>query len=121
VPATLSERVMTGLLRRELGFDGVIVSDDLDMAAIAAHHGIGEAAVGAIRAGCDALLLCRDRDHQRQAHQALLAAAEDDADLRAKVAASAARIRALKERHVTPPGDADAALALFAEHQARLF
>jgi beta-N-acetylhexosaminidase len=99
LPATLSRAVMTGLLRERLGFTGVIVSDDLDMKAIADHFGVGEAAVAAIRAGCDALLLCRDRDHQRIASAALIAAASADPALRARVAESAARIRALKRAH----------------------
>ena len=53
-PATLSHAVVTGLLRERLGYTGVIVSDDLDMKAIAATMGADTAAVGAIRAGCDA-------------------------------------------------------------------
>ncbi|MCE9576514.1 MAG: beta-N-acetylhexosaminidase [Deltaproteobacteria bacterium] len=99
VPATLSHAVMTGLLRERLGFRGVIVSDDLDMKAIADHVGVGEAAVAAIRAGCDALLLCRDREHQRIASAALYAAAIADPALRARIAESAGRIRALKWAH----------------------
>ena len=63
VPATLSRRVLGEILRGELGYRGVVVSDDLDMKAIADHIGVAESAVGAIEAGCDALLLCRDRAH----------------------------------------------------------
>src|SRR5690606_28348420 len=66
-PATLSEQVVSGLLRDKLGFKGVIVSDDLDMRAIAGTMGIDVAAVAAIRAGCDVLLLCRDPVAQAQA------------------------------------------------------
>ncbi len=108
VPATLSPAVIDGLLRRKLGYRGVIVSDDLDMKAVADHIGIGEAAVRAIGAGCDALLLCRDEAHQAEARRALIAAGERDAALRARLSESAARIRAMKEGHVarrraTPP------------------
>lgn len=56
LPATLSPRILQGLLREELGFDGVIVSDALDMAGASGGRGIPEAAVLAIGAGCD--LLC---------------------------------------------------------------
>ncbi|HEX7843696.1 MAG TPA: beta-N-acetylhexosaminidase, partial [Kofleriaceae bacterium] len=59
-PATLSEAVVTGLLRHRLGYRGVILSDDLDMRAIADHMGAGPAAVAAVRAGCDVVLLCKD-------------------------------------------------------------
>ncbi|HSS62650.1 MAG TPA: beta-N-acetylhexosaminidase, partial [Candidatus Limnocylindrales bacterium] len=54
-PATISPRVMTGLLRDELGFDGLAVSDGLDMRALSGERGIAEAAVLALIAGCDAL------------------------------------------------------------------
>ena len=57
-PATLSRRIVTGLLRDELGFDGVILSDDLEMKAIAASYAVPEAAVLAIEAGCDGVLIC---------------------------------------------------------------
>jgi len=100
VPATLSKKVITDLLRDQLGYAGVIVSDDLDMKAIADHFGIAEAAVGAIRAGCDALLLCRDEQHQALAHLALIHHAEQDSTFRARLGEAAARIRAMKDAHV---------------------
>ena len=59
-PATLSRRIVTELLREELGFDGVVVSDALEMRAISARLGAGEAAVQALAAGCDALCLGHD-------------------------------------------------------------
>jgi beta-N-acetylhexosaminidase len=65
-PATLSKAVVTGLLRGELRFDGVILSDDLEMKAIAATYAVPEAAVLAIEAGCDGVLICSG-DHQTQA------------------------------------------------------
>jgi beta-N-acetylhexosaminidase len=97
VPATLSRAAITGVLRERLGFRGVIVSDDLDMKAIADHVGVGDAAVGAVAAGCDVLLLCRDRGHQDQAREALLRAGEGP--LRARVAEAAARVRAMKAEY----------------------
>jgi beta-N-acetylhexosaminidase len=54
-PATISHKVMTGLLREELGFEGVAISDGLDMAGLSRDHGIPESAVLALVAGCDAL------------------------------------------------------------------
>ncbi len=60
-PATLSRGIVTGLLRRDLGFDGVVVSDDLRMGAIEQHYGIAEAAVRAISAGVDVLVIAQDR------------------------------------------------------------
>ena len=95
-PATLSEPVITGLLRGRLGYRGVIVSDDLDMKAI---RDPAAAAVEAIRAGCDALLLCRDEAHQAAAQQALIHAGERDSELRRKIGEAAARVRAMKRAH----------------------
>jgi beta-N-acetylhexosaminidase len=98
-PATLSPRVMTELVRERLGYRGVIVSDDLDMKAIAGD--VGRSAVEAIRAGCDALLLCRDEANQDAASAALIRAAETDAAFRARVGEAAARVRAMKRAHAT--------------------
>jgi beta-N-acetylhexosaminidase len=60
-PATLSRATITGLLRRELGWSGAVVSDDLRMGAIDKHWGLGEAAVLALEAGVDVLLIAEDR------------------------------------------------------------
>ena len=71
VPATFSRRIVEGCLRGELGFGGVIVSDDLEMGAIAETGPIGEAAVRAARAGHDLLLVCHTEAAQRAAATAL--------------------------------------------------
>ena len=87
---------MTGLLRDELGYRGVVVSDDLDMKAIADHYGIGEAAVQAVEAGCDVVLLCEDPDNQELAFDSLVRAAESRAGFHDRVQAAAASVRKLK-------------------------
>jgi beta-N-acetylhexosaminidase len=99
VPATLSRRVITELLRGELGYRGVVVSDDLDMRAIADHVGVADAAVRAVAAGCDALLICIHPDKHAAAWEALVRAGEAGADMRARIGEAAARVRALKQRH----------------------
>jgi beta-N-acetylhexosaminidase len=98
-PATLSAAVVTGLLRERLGYRGVIVSDDLGMNAIAAHMGVGVAAVAAVRAGCDVLLVCHHEDQQEVAEAALIREAEGDSELRRKIGEAAARVRAMKRAH----------------------
>ena len=60
VPATLSPNILTGLLRNELGFSGLVVTDALEMQAIASSFPEGEAAVRAIEAGADVLLMPTD-------------------------------------------------------------
>jgi len=74
-PATLSRPTITDLLRGELGWDGVVVSDDLRMGAIEQHYGLDEAAVLALAAGVDVLLIADDRlpDGRSAAHVALTA------------------------------------------------
>ncbi len=61
-PATLSENVISGLLRDELGYQGAVLSDDLEMRAIADHEGPGSAAVLSVQAGVDVLLACGTGD-----------------------------------------------------------
>lgn len=98
-PATLSEQVVTGLLRGKLGYRGVIVSDDLDMRAIAGTMGIDHAAVQAIRAGCDVLLLCCNEQYQQQAEEALIKTGEQDSEFRRRLGDAANRVRAMKKAH----------------------
>jgi len=78
-PATLSRRVVTGVLREELRYDGVILSDDLEMKAVAADYAVPGAAVLAIEAGCDGVLICGgDCDIKAAALEALVHAVEED-------------------------------------------
>jgi beta-N-acetylhexosaminidase len=95
VPATLSRRAIHGCLRAEIGYDGVIISDDLEMKAVADHWGVAESAVRAIDAGCDALLVCTDPNHVSAAHQALAGRADSEPMFAARLAEAAARIDAL--------------------------
>ena len=77
VPATFSRRIVTGLLREELGYQGVILSDDLEMKAVAASTPVPEGAVRALLAGCDGVLICSGKyDLQAQALEALVKAVE---------------------------------------------
>src|SRR5207248_11447079 len=72
-PASLSRAIVTDILRRELRYEGVIISDDLEMKAIANAYTAPEAAVLAIAAGCDAMLICSgDTDKQAAALEALV-------------------------------------------------
>jgi beta-N-acetylhexosaminidase len=98
-PATLSPRVIGELLRGELGYRGVVVSDDLDMKAIADHWGMEEAAPAAVEAGCDVLLLCKDAAHQEQSFEALVRAGEKRSGFRDRIATAAATLRRLKQEH----------------------
>lgn len=118
VPATLSHRAMTGLLREELGWDGVTISDDLEMKAVADHHSVESLAVGAIRAGCDALLVCSDLERLARAHEALRAEADTDPTFRARLTEAAERHLAMRRRYRSRPIVDSAALEATLDRQA---
>jgi beta-N-acetylhexosaminidase len=103
-PATFSRDILDGVLRGELGFEGVIVSDALDMVGASGEIGIPAAAVRAIAAGCD--LLCigsKNTDAQLSEIEAALVAAVDDGSLPAeRLADAAARNRELAESLAAP-------------------
>lgn len=103
-PATLSRRVVQDLLREELGYPGVIVSDDLEMKAIAASYAVPDAAVQAIAAGCDALLICSgDLEIQAATLEALVRASEDGRISYTRLEDALARLRRAKERFLAQP------------------
>lgn len=98
LPATLSRRIL-GLLRDELAFDGLLLSDDLEMAAIAGRYAVEDAAVRAVAAGCDMVLLCgADADRQAAAIEALIHAVEQERLPRARVEEALARQERVKAR-----------------------
>ena len=101
VPATLSRAVCTSLLRQEIGFEGVLFSDDLEMGAIAKHHGASHAACESIWAGCDVLLICSDEALQDDVHAALVARCEEEPRFLERCQQAATR--SLRIRRLVPP------------------
>ena len=104
VPATLSRPTIDGVLRSELGWQGVVVSDDMRMGAIEQHYGAGDAAVRALRAGVDLILIADDR-------------------LPGDRSASAETLKAIRRavrRGRLPAGQVDEALARIAALRSRL-
>ena len=98
-PASLSHRVVTGLLREEMGFDGVVCTDDLTMGAVSNTYGMGEAAVLAVEAGCDLLLVCHGADNLTAARDALLEAADSGRLSPERLDESVKRILSLKTEY----------------------
>ncbi|HSG50256.1 MAG TPA: glycoside hydrolase family 3 N-terminal domain-containing protein, partial [Longimicrobiales bacterium] len=94
-PATLAPEILTGLLRDELGFTGLVVTDALEMAAIADRYGAGEAAVRALQAGTDILLNPRDAT---ATVDAVVAAVGQGRLTEARIRESARRVLAMKAR-----------------------
>ncbi|MGE3707450.1 MAG: beta-N-acetylhexosaminidase [Vicinamibacterales bacterium] len=98
-PATLSRLIVHGLLRDTLGYQGVILSDDLEMKAIARTYQVPAAAVLAIEAGCDGVLVCSgDTETQAATLEALVHAVEDGRLPLARVQDALQRMRRAKER-----------------------
>jgi beta-N-acetylhexosaminidase len=98
-PATLSRRIVNGLLREELQYNGVILSDDLEMKALANDYPVPESAVRAIEAGCDGILICAgDVDVQAAALEALVHAVETERIALSRVDDALARQQRAKER-----------------------
>lgn len=103
VPSSLSRKVVTGQLRDELGFQGLVVTDALDMAAVTQHYGDRRAAVVALQAGADVLLMPPD---PRAAIEAVVDAVQAGTLSRSRLEASAARTVALMRdvaEHPMPP------------------
>jgi beta-N-acetylhexosaminidase len=103
VPASINHEIVTRLLREELGFGGLVVTDDLEMGAIARHYEIEEAALRAIQAGEDMLLICARPDLIRRGYNALLQAARDGVLTEERIHASLRRIAAFKAATQPPP------------------
>ena len=100
LPATLSEPIVTGLLRHQLGYDGVVFSDDMEMKAITDNFQVEEATARAVRAGVDVLLFCHESAKAIQAFEFLCDEAERDPVVRARVEDSVRRITELKRRYL---------------------
>jgi beta-N-acetylhexosaminidase len=96
-PTSLSRPVITGILREELGFDGVVVSDDLEMSAIADRFELGEAAVRFLEAGGDLVLICHDAERQRAVMAAVEAAAQSGRLSEVRLADSLQRLTRLRD------------------------
>ena len=118
LPATLSRSVCT-VLRDRLGFAGMLISDDLEMRAIAARWPIEEAAVQAIDAGCDALLICSSDESQERAVEALTRRAEASSGFRARCEQARARVLHARRRATARPLDSDAIARVVGGEQAR--
>lgn len=121
-PATWSAAALTGLLRGELGFGGVIISDGLEMRAVSEPHGVPEAAVRALAAGVDLLCLGRDQDENMYAsvRVALTEAVTDGRITEGRLAEAAARVSRLRSWLAGRAGSAGSAGSDGSDAVARL-
>jgi beta-N-acetylhexosaminidase len=100
-PASISRYWISDVLRKKIGFKGLIISDDMEMGGILTQASIEEAAVEAIAAGTDIIEICRDPSLVLRGYEALLSEAERSTAFRRRVEASSRRILSYKRRHLT--------------------
>jgi beta-N-acetylhexosaminidase len=105
-PASLSHNIVTNLLRGELGYQHLVLTDDLEMGAIAKHCEIEAAAVRAFLAGEDMILICAHPEIIRRGYNALLGVARDGKLPKDRVRGSLKRIAAMKAI-IKPPAPFD--------------
>ena len=105
LPATMSSKVLLGILRQELGFDGVLVSDDLEMKAISDHYTLGEVVPTSVLAGVDLFLACHHPEVQRGAIEALIKAVESGRVPRRRIDEANRRLDTLSQRFSHPAED----------------
>lgn len=101
-PATLSSKIMTDLLRTQMHFKGLALTDDLEMHAVLDHYGIEEAAIRSLQAGCDILLVCKDPDRQAAAMEAVYLAVKKEIMPLLRFDQALLRVFETKERFLIP-------------------
>jgi beta-N-acetylhexosaminidase len=98
LPASLSKKWMKDILRKKIGYRGLIISDDLEMGGVLAAGSIEEVSVETLRAGADMFLICHNQELVWRAYEAVLRAAEKDKRFAAHVAQAARRVLDFKQR-----------------------
>ena len=103
LPSSLSPAIISKLLRGELGYDGLVLTDDLEMGAIVENYGIGEACKMAINAGADMLAICASVDAIKHGHDAISAAVTSGEISEERIDRSIDRISSLRRSLQDPP------------------
>ena len=95
-PSSLSKTIITDWLRKDMGYNGVVVTDDMDMGALAKHYTFGDMAVQSILAGSDILLVCHEYEHMQEAYNGLMKAVKDGRLSKERLDESVKRILLMK-------------------------
>ena len=101
-PATMSRTVLHGLLREKLGYDGLVVTDDLEMRAIADHYAVEEVVVRGLNAGVDQFLCCHTAELAQRAIEAVVHAVERGTISRETLSTANRRIQSFTARYARP-------------------
>lgn len=115
LPSSLSSAFLKNLLRSQLGYQNLVITDDLEMGAIVKNYGIGEACKMAISAGEDMVLICSDPQAVRQGFEAILTAVENAEISVQRLDESLARINSVKKQISAPVDFSAAKLAQFSQ------
>jgi beta-N-acetylhexosaminidase len=99
-PASLSSKIMTDLLRNELGYKGIIITDDMEMGAVANHNDFRSIGVKAVKAGVDIVLVCHEYEHQQEVYLGLLDAVNSGEISQERIDESVKRIIKVKLLHL---------------------
>ncbi len=97
-PASLSKKWITDVLRKKIGYRGLVVSDDLEMGGVLKASPIEQAAIEHIRAGGDLCLICHIEEYVTRSYEALIKEAEGNRKFAQRVADSATRVLAFKKK-----------------------
>ena len=95
-PSSLSKAIITDWLRKDMGYNGVVVTDDMDMGALAKHYTFGDMAVQSILAGSDILLVCHEYEHMQEAYNGLMKAVKEGRISKERLDESVKRILLMK-------------------------
>ena len=95
-PSSLSKTIITDWLRKDMGYNGVVVTDDMDMGALGKHYTFGDMAVQSILAGSDILLVCHEYEHMQEAYNGLMKAVKDGRISKERLDESVKRILLMK-------------------------
>lgn len=99
-PASLSSKIMTDLLRNKLGYKGIIITDDMEMGAVANHNDFRSIGVNAVKAGADIVLVCHEYEHQQEIYLGLLDAVNSGEISQERIDESVKRIIKVKLLHL---------------------
>lgn len=99
-PASLSSKIMTDLLRNELGYKGIIITDDMEMGAVANHNDFRSIGIKAVKAGVDIVLVCHEYQHQQEVYLGLLDAVNSGEISQERIDESVKRIIKVKLLHL---------------------
>lgn len=99
-PASLSSKIMIDLLRNELGYKGIIITDDMEMGAVANHNDFRSIGVNAVKAGADIVLVCHEYEHQQEVYLGLLDAVNNGEISQERIDESIKRIIKVKLLHL---------------------